>query len=186
MVVNVMLASMAKHGQQPRGTAAGNHVYHVASSAVNPLLYGDLFQICYQYFTRSPLVNAWRRMPILVQPIRFRDNMEQYASDVETNALLRSGGSRVAASSEWLSRRAHDLRAKTVEHIVHLGRIYEPFTFYGSRADTTNTEALFSEMSAEEKLRFDFDARSIDWMDYFTNVHIPGLRKHLMKGRGSV
>uniref|UniRef100_A0A0D9VPY8 Fatty acyl-CoA reductase C-terminal domain-containing protein n=1 Tax=Leersia perrieri TaxID=77586 RepID=A0A0D9VPY8_9ORYZ len=39
-------------------------------------------------------------------------------------------------------------------------------------------------MSEEEKARFHFDVRSIDWTDYITNVHIPGLRKHVMKGRG--
>jgi fatty acyl-CoA reductase len=39
-------------------------------------------------------------------------------------------------------------------------------------------------MSAEEKAAFHFDVRSIDWTDYITNVHIPGLRKHVMKGRG--
>jgi fatty acyl-CoA reductase len=39
-------------------------------------------------------------------------------------------------------------------------------------------------MSAEEKAAFHFDVRSIDWTDYITNVHIQGLRKHVMKGRG--
>lgn len=41
-----------------------------------------------------------------------------------------------------------------------------------------------AEMTAEEKAQFHFDVRSIDWTDYITNVHIPGLRKHVMKGRG--
>lgn len=41
-----------------------------------------------------------------------------------------------------------------------------------------------ADMSAEEKAAFHFDVRSIDWTDYITNVHIPGLRKHVMKGRG--
>ncbi|KAG4991160.1 hypothetical protein JHK87_024617 [Glycine soja] len=39
-------------------------------------------------------------------------------------------------------------------------------------------------MSEEEKREFDFDVKSIDWNDYITNVHIPGLRRHVMKGRG--
>lgn len=40
-------------------------------------------------------------------------------------------------------------------------------------------------MSAEEKKIFGFDVGSIDWGDYITNVHIPGLRKHVLKGRGT-
>uniref|UniRef100_A0A0A8Z8U7 Fatty acyl-CoA reductase C-terminal domain-containing protein n=1 Tax=Arundo donax TaxID=35708 RepID=A0A0A8Z8U7_ARUDO len=156
------------------------HVYHVSSSTVNPLVYNDLFQFFFQHFARSPIINA-ERQPIPVQPMRFCDSMEQYTSDVEMNMLLRS--SRGSASSERLLKRARDLRAKTIEHVIHLGRIYEPYTFYGGRFDSANTEALFMEMSEEERARFHFDARSIDWMDYFTEVHIPGVRKHVMKGR---
>lgn len=39
-------------------------------------------------------------------------------------------------------------------------------------------------MSEEEKKEFGFDVKSIDWKEYITNVHIPGLRRHVMKGRG--
>lgn len=52
------------------------------------------------------------------------------------------------------------------------------------RFDNANTEALFAEMSVEEKAQFHFDVRSITWKEYFTNVHIPGFLKHVMKGRG--
>jgi len=38
-------------------------------------------------------------------------------------------------------------------------------------------------MSEEEKRRFGFDVGSIDWKDYIINVHIPGLRWHVMKER---
>lgn len=39
-------------------------------------------------------------------------------------------------------------------------------------------------MSDEERRTFDFDVGSIDWTDYICSVHIPGLRRHVMKGRG--
>lgn len=38
-------------------------------------------------------------------------------------------------------------------------------------------------MSAEESRQFGFDIESIDWKDYIKNIHIPGLRRHVMKGR---
>lgn len=41
------------------------------------------------------------------------------------------------------------------------------------------------EMSEEERKKFQFDVGSINWKDYIANVHIPGLRKHVMKGRGT-
>lgn len=180
MVVNAMLASMAKHGRAPGAAAeAGMHVYHVSSAMSNPLVYDDLFKFIFQHFTRSPFVDA-AGQPNLVQPMRFCKRMEEYVRDVDTNAQVR--GSRM----KTISQRARDLRAKIVERIIHLGRIYEPYTFYGATFDNANTEALLAGMSAEERARFPFDARSVDWMDYFTNVHIPGLKKHVMKGRGSL
>ena len=53
------------------------------------------------------------------------------------------------------------------------------------RFDTSNTEQLFEQLSEEEKQRFNFDIRSIDWHRYIAKVHLPGLRKFVLKGRGS-
>lgn len=178
MVVNATLASMAKHGRSPAG---GMHVYHVASSTVNPLVFGDLSRFLFQHFTRSPYSDA-AGQPIAVPPMRLFDTMEQFASYVETDALLRAGGG--ATAGERLSQRLQELCAKSVEQTIHLGSIYQPYTFYTGRFDNANTEGLMADMSAEEKAAFHFDVRSIDWTDYITNVHIPGLRKHVMKGRG--
>lgn len=55
---------------------------------------------------------------------------------------------------------------------------------HGDRFDNSNTKRLMESMSEEEKSTFGFDVGSIDWRDYITNVHIPGLRRHVMKGRG--
>ena len=38
-------------------------------------------------------------------------------------------------------------------------------------------------MSEEEK-EFGFDVKSIDWKDYINNIHILGLRRHVMNERG--
>ncbi|KAL6642512.1 hypothetical protein ACP70R_020693 [Stipagrostis hirtigluma subsp. patula] len=162
MVVNVTLASMAKHCGGAR--ASGMHVYQVASSAANAVAYRDVFGFLLDHFTRSPLADAAGR-PIPVAPMRFRGSMERYARDVQANARL--------------SR-----RRAAVEQMLHLGRIYEPYTFYGGRFDGANTAALHAEMSEEERERFHLDARSVDWRHYFTNVHVPGLKKHVIKGRG--
>ncbi|XP_008660506.1 fatty acyl-CoA reductase 2, chloroplastic [Zea mays] len=179
MVVNATLASMAKHGGGAAGP--GMHVYHVSSSTVNPLVFGDLSRFLFQHFTRCPYSDA-AGQPILVPPMRLFDTMEQFASYVETDALLRSA--RSTSSSSSLAQRARDLCARSVEQTVHLGSIYRPYTFYGGRFDNANTEALLAAMSPAERARFHFDVRGVDWADYITNVHIPGLRKHVMKGRG--
>lgn len=53
------------------------------------------------------------------------------------------------------------------------------------RFEVGNTEALGQELSAEEQLEFGFNIRSLDWADYLPNVHVPGLRKYVCRGRGS-
>ncbi|CAD6244668.1 unnamed protein product [Miscanthus lutarioriparius] len=136
------------------------HVYHVASSTVNPLTFQDLFQFVFHHFSGSPVIDAVGQ-PIRVRPMQFCDNMEQYASDTETNATLTRWARRPAS--------AERLRKAVIAQIMHLGRIYEPYTFYCGRFDIANTEALVAEMSE----------------DYFINVHVPGVRKHVMKARGS-
>ena len=37
----------------------------------------------------------------------------------------------------------------------------------------------------EEKQLFGFSINDIDWETYIKKIHIPGLRKHVLKGRGS-
>ena len=183
MVVNATLASMAKHGGGASPAGPGMHVYHVSSSTVNPLVFGELSRFLFQHFTRCPYSDAAGR-PIPVPPMRLFNSMEQFASYVETDALLRRRSSSAEQRRRLISQRARDLCAKSVEQTIHLGSIYQPYTFYGGRFDNGNTEALFAAMSAAEQARFHFDVRSVDWTDYITNVHIPGLRKHVMKGRG--
>lgn len=51
------------------------------------------------------------------------------------------------------------------------------------RFDNSNSRTLMESMSIQEKQEFGFDIESIDWKDYIKNIHIPGLRRHVMKGR---
>jgi fatty acyl-CoA reductase len=39
------------------------------------------------------------------------------------------------------------------------------------------------DMSFEEMKDFGFNVGSINWENYILNVHIPGLRRHIMKER---
>ncbi|KAL6841044.1 hypothetical protein ACP4OV_029013 [Aristida adscensionis] len=186
MVVNATLASMAKHSRRAQ-PAADINVYHLASSTANPLPIGDVFRYMFRHFSRSPLTDTSGEA-IPVKPIQPCHTMEEYADrvELETGALLRQrmrrrggggGAAAAAASAERLVSRAR-------EQMLQLGRMYEPYTFYGARFDSANTAALLAEMSPEERESFPFDVRGVDWEDYITNVHIPGLKKHILKGRG--
>ncbi|WRX25524.1 Enhancer of rudimentary - like 2 [Theobroma cacao] len=53
-----------------------------------------------------------------------------------------------------------------------------------ARFSTNNTQKLLESTSEVEKEKFGFDVKSIDWKHYIVYVHIPGLRRYVMKEKG--
>ena len=54
---------------------------------------------------------------------------------------------------------------------------------YFCRFDTSNAQELHENLSPKEKELFGFNINDIDWETYIKQIHIPGLRKHVLKGR---
>jgi len=81
-----------------------------------------------------------------------------------------------------LARQERDL-----ERVVKLVALFEPFILYNNHIfEAANVERLSAALPAEEHAQFGYDARSLDWWDYWINVHIPALRKWcypLIEGR---
>jgi fatty acyl-CoA reductase len=65
--------------------------------------------------------------------MRLFDTMDQFASYVEADTLLRTAMAGAASASERLSQRFQELCAKSIEQTIHLGSIYQPYTFYSGR-----------------------------------------------------
>jgi hypothetical protein len=64
--------------------------------------------------------------------------------------------------------------------------IYEIFLLIAAmvesaRFDITNTESLLRKISTEDLKAFNFDVKCIDWAHYFSNVHVPGVVKYVLK-----
>ncbi|PIN20433.1 Acyl-CoA reductase [Handroanthus impetiginosus] len=161
MVVHATLAAMAKHGGVG-GAAAQleissiNNIYQVASSVVNPLVFRDLFRFFYKHFNSSPFIDS-KGSPIGVTPLKLFSSMEDLSTDLRRNATNRGASAKLVR--------------KSVEQAKYLANIYQPYTFYRGRFDNSNTKRLMECI--------------IDWEDYIINVHIPGLRRHVFKGRYS-
>ena len=62
---------------------------------------------------------------------------------------------------------------------------YQQTRSYFYRFDNSNTRQLHEDLSTKEKQVFGFNFNDIDWETYIKRIHIPGLRKHVLKGRGS-
>lgn len=76
---------------------------------------------------------------------------------------------------------------RNLEKVEKLISLFEPFILHNEHdfaAD--NVERLSYALAEEEKAAFGYDTRSIDWWDYWINIHIPALRKWtypLIEGR---
>jgi thioester reductase-like protein len=76
---------------------------------------------------------------------------------------------------------------RSLERVEKLIELFEPFILLNEHdfaAD--NIEKLSHALIAEEREEFSYKARSLDWWDYWINVHIPALRRWtypLIEGR---
>ncbi|KAE8680605.1 Fatty acyl-CoA reductase 2 [Hibiscus syriacus] len=135
--------------------------------------------------TPKPDINIYHIASSVVNPLVFQDLASMLYEQLSTttrDTMHRTGFA--ASRSGKSSQKLKAVRCKSVGQAKYLANIYEPYTFYGGRFDNSNTMRLTEKMSEEEKMSFGFDAESIEWKDYTKNVHIPGLRRHVMKGRG--
>jgi len=78
-------------------------------------------------------------------------------------------------------------RERELEKVIKLISLFEPFILLNDHVfEAAHVEQLSAALPQEERADFGYDARSIDWWDYWINVHIPALRKWcypLIEGR---
>ncbi|XP_051126506.1 fatty acyl-CoA reductase 2, chloroplastic-like isoform X1 [Andrographis paniculata] len=161
IVANATIAAIAKHGAVNKPQLS---VYHVSSSALNPVTYSDFFEYLHEYFSATPLVED-----ATVEKISFFDNFKDF-SEYTREAISRQSGQK-------LSR----CKAKAA-YAAQVCKMYEFAGFFPARFHTGNMQKLLQEMSEEERLDFEVDVMKIDWRKYFQEIHIPGLRKHVING----
>jgi len=76
---------------------------------------------------------------------------------------------------------------RSLEKLEKLIELFEPFILHNQHVfEGENAELLSAALPPEEKADFGYDPRSIDWYDFWIEVHIPALRKWtypLIEGR---
>lgn len=167
MVVNATLAAMAKHAGK-----RGVKVYQVASSVANPLTLRETFKIIFDHFKCNPYIDHNGKPVRLLKEMTWINTMENYGQALDT--AFDSPGRINGLSTEHILRQ-----------LKHMAKIHEPYSFCKARFDISNSEKLSEELSPEERESFGFDVKNIEWKNYIGNIHIPGLRKHVWKGRGT-
>ncbi|KAG0476965.1 hypothetical protein HPP92_013375 [Vanilla planifolia] len=178
MVASAMIAAMAAHSDQH-----SQFIYHVSSSLRHPVKYSNLEQSGYQYFVKNPRTQSdgkvikTRRMQILKTMASFHRFMFlRYRIPMEVLRL-------VNLVFCGLFSRQFNMLWKKYTFVMRLADLYAPYTFFKGCFDDSNLEKLrmtAAKNSTEARL-FDFDPKNIAWDDYFSNIHIPGVLKHVCK-----
>ena len=176
-VINAILAATVQTYYR-----RGIEVYHVASGARNPLTFGDIVNITHDYFTRQPLLDNGKPIPVPVW--KFPDE-SKFQSDLRHKQRL------LDTASRWLNRiplrwarrkeRRIAVKKNAIETLLHYVQIYGPYVRLSFEFEIGKTEALYDSLSPTDRQQFNFDMSRIDWRRYFQEIHIPGIKRHFLK-----
>ncbi|HEV2617995.1 MAG TPA: SDR family oxidoreductase [Candidatus Acidoferrales bacterium] len=162
-------------------------IYQLATSVTNPCNMRrsiELTSLAHRKFYRTQNgFHHWLRSrfdAIPVSKARY-ETLSAPAQKTIVQAINRG------VSSVGFNRSPFARRERELERVIKLVNLFEPFILRHEHTfEAMNIEKLSSILPLEEKQIFGFDSRSIDWWDYWINVHIPALRKWcypLIEGR---
>jgi nucleoside-diphosphate-sugar epimerase len=155
LVANALLAMLPRVAESREIS-----YYTVGSGALNPLTGAEMCDITFDYFMRHPMYDR-RGRPIPTRPLtcptpeHFR---QMYTAEAR--------------------------RRVPVKRLLYLADIYETYIRAAFVFDTSNTQCLLEELDDVDRATLDFDVRSIEWRRYLQEVHIPGLRRHVLRENG--
>jgi thioester reductase-like protein len=153
-------------------------VYQLATSGSNPCDMGRAIELTAlahrKHYRAQQGLEHWLRMRFDTIPV----SKERYRKlSVPAQKILVKGINRAAAALQFkrppLARAERDL--DRVEKLIDL---YEPFILYNEQIfESENVQLLSAALPADEREIFGYDPNTIDWWDYWINIHIPALRK---------
>lgn len=180
MVVNAMMVAMAT-GLANQHT--GEIIYHIGSSGRNPLTYGNLQHFGQQYFINEPWINKEGKA-IKVGKVTVLSTMDSFHRYMTIHYLLFLKGLQLmnAAFCQYFRVAYRELNRK-ITTVMRLIELYKPYLFFKGIFDDVNAEKLrrVARGSALDADVFCFDPKSINWEEYFLNIHIPGVVKRVFK-----
>ncbi len=176
-VVNATLAAAAATARR-----GGIEVYHVATGTQNPLYFRGIFEATYDYFVKNPMLEDGK--PIAV-PIWKYPSLEEFQQKLDsrmrlidfTTAVL----GRLPIRAAKRKRRQLVLKQSGVKALLHYIKIYAPYTRTNFEFETEKMQGLYTALSPTEQQRFNFDVSKIHWKRYFQEIHIPGIKRHVLK-----
>jgi thioester reductase-like protein len=168
-------------------TRRNDAVYQLATSVTNPCDMGrsiELTSLAHRrHYRAQEGLESWLRLRMDAIPVsKTRYNRMSAPAQM---AIVKSIQRIMAPLS--LKTRPLAKAERNLEKVGKLIELFEPFILHNEHdfvAD--NVEKLASALVPEERERFGYDTRSIDWWTYWIDIHIPALRRWtypLIEGR---
>src|SRR5580700_9793710 len=162
-------------------------MYQLATSAVNPVNMGRSIELTglahRKYYKRQPGIDPWLKVKFETIPVS-KQRYERMSIPMQKAVVSRINRAATTLHMKKgpLARAERDLGR--AEKLIEL---YEPFILHNEHVfECENARLLSAALPPDEKLAFEFDPESIDWWNYWINIHIPALRRWcypLMEGR---
>ena len=179
LVVNAILvaATRATRGEVP--------VFQVASSGENPLTNEVLYEYIKSHFHNNPMRGRDGKIPILQEwtfPSRRKFNVLfnlKYMYPLSAwQWLIKQLPGRLVPAAKKRSLVALKTR---LQRVLYYTELFSPYTHLDCRFESSRTQALYESLPIDEQRIFDMDVRQINWAEYYPKIHLPGLRKHVLK-----
>ena len=176
-VVNATLAAAA------RARPEAVEVFQVATGTENPVRLGPLFDSVRAHYRRMPMPDRDGGSPQLpdwrfrsLRLFRFLFRLRHLGPVQLRERLLDLPG----RSPPPRRRRLLGTARVRLERVLYYVDLYHPYTHLDCRFETGRTRALYESLPPEERAAFDMDVTGIDWPAYVADIHLPGLRRHVL------
>ena len=162
-------------------------LYQLATSAINPVNMRRSIELTglahRKHYRTQQGIEHWLKLKFETIPVS-KQRYERLSIPMQKAVV--SGINRIAS---WLRMKKPPFaRAeRELNRAEKLIELYEPFILHNEHVfECENARLLSAFLPLEERPLFEFNPESIDWWDYWINVHIPALRKWcypLIEGR---
>jgi thioester reductase-like protein len=162
-------------------------LYQLATSAINPVNMGRSIELTglahRKHYRAQQGIEHWLKVKLETIPVsKLRYERLSIPMQKAVVSRINKAATTLHMSKPPLAKAERDL--VRAEKLIDL---YEPFILHNQHVfECENTRLLSWALPAEEKALFDFAPETIDWWDYWINIHIPALRRWcypLMEGR---
>ncbi len=162
-------------------------MYQLATSGINPCDMGRCIELTglahRKHYRTQQGIEHWLKLKFETIPVS-KQRYERLSIPMQKAVV--SGINRFA---EKLSMKKPPLAKaeRDLNRAEKLIELYEPFILHNEHVfESENARLLSAALSEEERKIFAFEPESIDWWDYWINIHMPALRRWcypLMEGR---